>query len=303
MVGGALAAGSPAGVIRISASEAERAGRAISLERLDVAGATLVELQPADGRGSLLAVAPDGRTAAVADQLGEASGTLTLAADDGAQLQVSFPGLLAASFAPDGSWLAVIDGGGALWKLEAGSGRREQVLEGPFIGSPLIDDDGSLLLLAVPSVEAPYQSRLVRLTLDTGVVAAMSDDELVYGVFPLDNGDLAIVAHQVAGTDVFRLAAGAERRVVYLGAGAVNVAVARNGRIAFERAAEGISVLEPAASAPRFLGIGSRPCFAPDGSSLLVQREGERVAVAFDGSVLATTAELSAFAGSEGCLP
>jgi hypothetical protein len=298
---GTLAAGPPPGVTRLSAAEAERAGRALTLLRQAIGGATLVELQPAAAGSSLLAVSGDGRTAAVADRLGENSGTLTLAMEDGAQLQVSFPGLLAAAFAPNGSWLAVIDGRGALWKLDPASGGHEQILDGPFVGTPVIADDGSLLLLAVPSVEAPYRSRLVRLTIERGVAEPIADEELVYAAFPLDGGDLAIVAHQDAATVVRRLGAGDDRRLVALGAGAVNVVVARDGRIAFERAGEGIFLLDAPGSVARSIGPGSWPCFAPDGTSLLVERDGQRLALSLDGSVLATAGGLTGFAGSAGC--
>jgi len=301
LVAAALAAGSPSGVTRLDAREAERAGRAISLVRHPIGAATLVELQPAEAGAALLAVSGDGRAAAVADRLGEPSGTLTLAMDDGEQLQVPFPGLLAATFASDGSLLVVIDGHGALWKMDVASGSREQLLDGPFVGTPVIADDGSLLLLAVPSVEAPYRSTLVRAAIDTWVTAPISEAELVYGVVPLEGGDLAVVAHEATGTEVRLLTHGAERQLVGLGPGAVNVTVARDGRIAFERAGEGIFVLEPPGGVPRAIGPGSRPCFAPDGGSLLVDREGFRVAISLDGSVLATADGLSGFAGSAGC--
>jgi hypothetical protein len=301
LVAAALAAAAPIGVTRLSASDALRSGRAISLARLAVAGATLVELEAPEAGATLLAVSRDGRAAAVADRVGEPSGTLTLATDDGAQLLVAFPGLLAATFGADGSWLAVIDGRGALWTMDAASGVLQPIADGPFIGTPTIADDGSLLLLAVPSVEAPYQSSLVRLDLGTGVAEPISDAELVYAVYPLDGGDLAVVSHEVTGTEVARLARGVARPLAALGPGAVNVAVAHDGRIAFERAGDGIFVIDAPGSAERGIGAGARPCFDPSGSALLVERDGKRLALGVDGSLLAETAELAAFAGSAGC--
>jgi hypothetical protein len=78
--------------------------------------------------------------------------------------------------------------------------------------------------------------------------------------------------------------------------------VSSAGRIAFERGDEGILVIDAAGSAPRSLGVGSRPCFDPGGTALLVERDGQRVALAMDGSVLEAAGELAAFAGSAGCL-
>ena len=305
---GLLAAGvassePPPGVARVSAAEAERTGSAIRLIRQPVGASTLVQVEAPDTSISLLAVSADGSRVALADQLGEASGSLTLAETDGEQLRIPMPGLLAASFATDGSWLAVIDGRGSLWRVDATSGRTAFLAEGPFIGSPVIDGDGSLLLLAVPSVHAPYQSRLVRVAPATSSVALLSEQELVYAVFPLDDGNLAVVSHDPAGTAVHRLTGDGESLLVDLGVGAVNVAVAPNGRIAFERSGDGVLVIDAPGSAPRSFGIGSRPCFAPDGSSLLVRRNDRTLALDVDGAVLAVADKPAAFAASAGCLP
>lgn len=300
---GVASADLPPGVVRLSPAEAERSGSTIRLLRQAVAGSALVKVQPPATGMSLLAVSPDGREVALGDGIGELSGALTLAADDGAQLWISLPGLLAATFAADGSWLAVIDGRGALWRVDAASGRTELMADGPFIGSPLVADDGSLVLLAVPSVEAPYQSRLVRLAPETGSTVALSAEELVYAAFPLDGGDLAVVAHDTGGTVVRRITSAGERLLVDLGPGAVNVAVATSGQIAFERDGDEIFVVDAGGGAPRSIGTGTRPCFGPDGSSLLIRRGSQRVALAIDGSVLAVADELAGFAGSVGCLP
>jgi hypothetical protein len=291
------------GVARVSAAEAERTGSAIRLIRQPIGGSTLVRVDASAAGMSLLAVSADGSKVALADQIGEASGSLTLAEADGEQLRIPMPGLLAASFATDGSWLMVIDGRGALWRVDATSGRAELVAEGPFIASPIIQGDGSLLVLAVPSVHAPYQSRLVRVAPATGTVALLSEQELVYAVFPLDDGDLAVVSHDPAGTAVHRLTNDGESPLVELGVGAVNVAVAGSGRIAFERSGDGVLVMDAAGSALRNVGIGSRPCFAPDGSSLLVHRGDRTLALDVNGAVLAIAEQPASFAAAAGCLP
>lgn len=293
----------PPGVARVSAAEAERTGTAIRLIRQPVGGSTLVRVEaPATGM-SLLAVSADGTKVALADQLGEASGSLTLVEADGEQLLIPMQGLLAASFATDASWLAVIDGRGALWQVDATSGRAAMLAEGPFIGSPIIEDDGSLLVLAVPSVHAPYQSRLVRVAPATGTVAVLSAQELVYAAFPLDDGDLAVVSHDPGGTAVSRLTDEGESLLVELGVGAVNAAVAANGRIAFERSPDGVLVIDQPDSALRSVGIGSRPCFSPDGTSLLVHRGDRTLALDINGAILAISDQPASFAASAGCLP
>lgn len=303
LASGIASADLPPGVVRLSPADAERSGSIIRLTRRSVQGSTLVGVQPPSGGMSLLAVSPDGDAVALADQVGELSGALTLATADGSQLRIALPGLLGATFAPDASWLAVVDGRGALWRVDAALGRSQLIADGPFIGSPLMAEDGSLLTLAVPSVEAPYRSSLVRVAPDTGVVTMVSAQELVYAAFPLDDGDVAVVAHEVIGTLVDRVGTGGERRLADLGAGAVNVNVAGDGRIVFEVAGEGIYLLDLPGSAPRALGGGTRPCFAPDGSSVLVLRGQERVALSLDGSPLAEVDGLAGFAGSAGCLP
>ena len=303
LVAGVASADLPAGVMRLSPADAERSGSIVQLTPRSVQGSTLVVVQPPTDGMSLLAVSADGSAVALTDLIGEQSAALTLAVADGSQLRIALPGVLAATFAADGSWLAVIDGRGALWRLDASTGQRDLIADGPFIGSPVIGADGSLVMLSVPSVEAPYRSQLVRVPAVTGVVSVLSAEELVYAAFPLDDGDLAVVAHEPTGTVVGRVGKRGERRLADLGAGAVNVNVAADGRIAFEVAGEGIFLVEMPGSAPRSLGVGTRPCFAPDGSSILVLRGQRPVALSLDGSPLAAADGLAGFAGSAGCLP
>jgi hypothetical protein len=301
---GVVSAELPASVTRLSAADAERAGATIRVARRVIRDSTLVEVDPQATRLTLLAISADGTQAALADQVGESSGTLVLAAADGSQLRIQLPGLIGAGFAADAGWLAVVDGGGALWRVESGSGRSEVLAAGPFIGSPTVAEDGSVLALAVSSVEAPYRSMLVRLTPATRVAAPVAAEELVYGAFPLADGAIAIVAHERGTTVVHRLANGDDRLLADLGPGAINAAVAPDGRrVAFERDGAGIFLLDVAGSAPQHVGAGSRPCFAADGSVLLVRRGDESVVLAADGSLLTVASQLSALAGSVGCLP
>lgn len=307
---GVASADLPSAALRLSAEDAARSGSTIRLLRHAVEGATLLEVQTAatsaatDRAVSLLAVSQDGSQVALADRVGEPSGSLTVARADGSQLRVQLPGLLAAGFAVDGAWLAVVDGRGALWQVDAESGQAVQLADGPFLGSPIAAADGSLLLLSVPSVEAPYRSHLVRVAPSTGAATPLSSDELVYAGYPLADGSVAVVAHEPGRTVVRKVGGGGSQLLADLGRGAINVAVAPDGRrIAFEMAGRGIFLLDSLAASPRSLGIGSQPCFAADASSLLVRRGSGRVALSMDGSVLAVTDRLAGFVGSAGCLP
>jgi hypothetical protein len=303
LAAGATSAGRPPDVLRISAADAARSGALIGLLPHRVGSATLLEVR-APGTGILLAVSADGSQAAVADEVGQTSGSLTLASADGSQLRIALPGLLAAGFALDGSWLAVVDGRGALWRVDATTGEAAQIGDGPFLGSPIATADGSLLLLAVSSTEAPFRSHVVRVAPSSGAVTPLSDDELDYAGYPLNDGGVAVVSHEPGGTVVRHTAAGASQLIATLEPGAINAVVAPDGRrMAYELGAIGIVLREAADASPRPIGAGAHPCFAPDGSSLLVRRGSGRVALALDGSVLAVTQQPSGLAGAAGCLP
>ena len=303
LIAGATSAGRQPEVLRISAADAARSGAHIGLLPHPVGSASLLEVR-APAPGILLAVSGDGSQAALADEVGQSSGSLTLARADGSQLRVTLPGLIAAGFGLDGSWLAVVDGRGALWRVDTTTGEAAQLGDGPFVGSPIATGDGSLLLLAVSSVEAPFRSRVVRLAVPDGAMTPLSDDELDYAGFPLADGAVAVVSHQPDGPVVRREAAGASQLIANLEPGAINVVVAPDGRrIAYELGAGGVFFLDGPGSSSRSLGSGSHPCFAPDASSLLVRRGSGSAALALDGSVLAVTQLPSGFAGAAGCLP
>lgn len=302
LLGGVASADRPSSALRLSAADAARSGSLIRLLPHAVGGSILVEVQPA-AAASLMAVSADGSQAAVADQVGQLSGSLTVAHGDGSQVRLQLPGLLGAGFASDGTWLAVIDGRGALWQVDAETGDAAQVADGPFLGSPIAAADGSLMLLSVSSVEAPFRSRLVRLIPSTGALMPVSADELVYAGFPLADGGVALVAHEPGRTVVRRVTNGATQLLADLGSGAINVTVAPDGRaIAYELSGRVIVLDRPGAS-PRSLGAGSKPCFAADGSSLLVRRGAGTAALALDGSLMVATERPAALAGSAGCLP
>ena len=293
----------PSAALRLSAAEAARAGISIALVSHRIGASNVVEIEPSHASDlTPLAVSEGGGQVALADRIGEVSGSLTVAQADGSQIRVQMHGLLGATFAQGGEWLAVVDGQGAVWRVDPLSGRSAAVAEGPFIGTPVALQDGSLLVIAVPSVEAPYRSRLQRLDPASGETTTLSSEELVYAGFPLEGGGVAVVAHRPDGTVVTRVAAGATGLLATLGPGAVNVTVAPDGRLAYEVAGQILMVDGPGGT-PRPLGSGTRPCLAPDGSHLLFRRGSQTIVIGPDQSTVFRTDEPAALAGAAGCLP
>ncbi len=299
---GIVSADRPSEVLRLTSADAARSGALIGLLPHRVGSSSLLEVQ-APGAAVLLAVSADGAQAALADQLGQPSGTLTVAHGDGSQIRISLPGLASAGFSADASWLAVVDGRGALWRIDPATGAGVQIGAGPYLGSPVPAADGSLLLLSVSSVEAPYRSRVVRLS-PAGAVTPVTSDDLDYAAYPLVDGDVAVVSHASGRTLVRRVTADAALLLADLEPGAFNVVVAADGRhIAYELGGRGIELLDRPGANVRDLGPGSHPCFAADGTSLLVRRGLGTAALALDGSVLAVTQRQAGLAGAVGCLP
>lgn len=281
----------PAPVSRLSAAQAAAAGQAITLrERAETPAAHLVvatlpdvaapDQPPSIAARRLLDIAPELGMVAVTDLVADASATLTVQAADGSQLLVGLPGVRAAEIAADGAWVAALDGAGRLLRVQVADGAVRELAAGPFLGPLLFDADGSLLLLAVSSVEAPWQSRLVRLDPASGASVALSGDELVYAPLALADG-IAYAAHDRASgaTVVRRLAPTGPQQVADLGPEAIEVDMARDGSaLAYEVVGDGAYVLDLATGRHRRVGAGSAPRLSPDGT-LLVVRRGRAAAV------------------------
>jgi hypothetical protein len=256
---------------------------------------------PASGANRVLAIGPAGSAAAVATQVGPDPTTLTIVRGDGSQQRVSLPGLIGAGFAPDGSWLAVIDGSGRIWHVATENGAAARLADGPFLGSPIIAADGSILALRVSSVEAPIMSRLVRIGPD-GSIATLSEDELVYGAQVLADGSVAYAAHRGSETFLMQLAASGPAQLADLGQDAVNVGVSPSGdAVAFERAGQVfLRRIGDSDSSP--LIAGTHPVFAPDGRSILVELAQGSVLVGRDGHPIASFDSQAGFAACQaGC--
>lgn len=272
--------------LRLDAAEARRTGQEIELRGHAELPAPLVEV--VEPRGLVpLAVKADGSAIALAERQGLDPATLVVAYADGSQLRVDMDGLLAAAFSPDGSWLAASDGGGRLWRISLDGTPPEPIADGPYGGPLVIEPPGSILALAVASVEAPFTAHLVRVDA-SGATLPLIDEELVYDMQPLDGGGLAVIAHRPNGTVVERLGNGAPHTVVALGAGAVNVSVAADlSLIAWERAGE---ILVRSDAGERRIASGTRPRVSPDGSMLVFDTDAGTRVFTPDGSLLAALA-------------
>ncbi|HET6380262.1 MAG TPA: hypothetical protein VFH63_04405 [candidate division Zixibacteria bacterium] len=301
-------AGPPDALDRLGPAEARAAGSEVVLLARDDLAPGLVEVRMASASASvpleLLAVAADGSRAAFAPRRGLDPTRLTIAQPDGGQTLVDLEGVVGAAFAPDASTLAVVDGSGALLSVDLVAGSVSTLAPGPFLGPLEVTGDGAVMLLAVPSVEAPFESRLVRFEPTSGALTALAPDGLVYGARSLDDGSLAVVVHQTGGgTLVRRLTASGASVLADLGVGAVNVSVAPDGRsLAFERAGE-VFLTAPGMANLRRLGSGSAPQVAPDGRSVLVRTsEGGLELIAVDGG-RTPIAGAAAFAACGRCRP
>jgi hypothetical protein len=289
---------------RLDAGAARRNGVSVSLQRTPGPPAAILEVRAADGAqfaGRLLDVAPNGASAALAEALGSAAAVLVIARADGTQLRLEMPGLLAATFSSDGGRLAVVDGHGRLWAVDTAAATSHALAGGPFIDAPIVDPDGTTIALAVPSIEAPFQSRLVAID-PAGAVSVLSDEGLVYDALRLANGSLVAVAHRPRGTVL--VVAGAKHRatVADLGPDAVNVSLSADGSvIAWESA--GRIFVRTASGPPAEIGPGSEPAVAPDGASVLVRRDGGSALVRTDGTEIGRFAAASAFVECAGCAP
>jgi hypothetical protein len=299
----------PPAVASLSSDQAEAQGATVSLIGHSELAPGLVEVRvpamsgsaPSAGTNRLLAISPGGNQAAVAQQVGPNPSTLVLARTDGSQLLIQLPGLIAAGFAADGSWLAAVDGTGALWRVRADNGMATHLADGPFIGRPTVRADGTILALRVSSVEAPFVSRLAQVAVDGSGISFLTDDRLVYGAQPLDDGSLAVVAQQASSTQVWRVAGGGERQMlVDLGQDAVNVTVAQDGdAVAWESAGQ-VYLRTLPGGRPTRLTSGARPYFAEDGRSLLVGLPGGSALIGLDGRTIAAFASQAGFATCAG---
>lgn len=295
-----VAAQPPPAVSTFTAEQARKTGRAISAITLTVAGHRLVAVSTsgdpartgsaaADDPGEaerlrreamrLLDVAADG-TLALAETVGEPDSALVLAAASGAQLAVSLPGVTGAAFAPAGDWLAAVDGTGRLWRIEPETGAATSLADGPFAGTVRFRRSGALLLVALPSVEAPFTATLVEVDPVSGRVRAVDGGDspgLVLAAAELADGAIGVVAHQPGeGVAYLRLAGASLSRMATLAPEAVDVSISEDGSAVAYALADGHAfLLRPGATGPVDLGMGALPRVAGDGHAVALLRDGQ----------------------------
>jgi hypothetical protein len=312
-----VAAQPPPAVTMLSAEQARRTGRAISTATLTVAGQRLVTVSAAQNPGRslsaggddpgdperirrqamrLLDVSDDG-TLALADAIEEQDGGLSLADSSGAQLTVSLPGVAGARFAPAGGWLAVVDGTGRAWRVERETGTATSLADGPFAGILGFRRDGALLLVALPSVEAPFTASLVELDPGSGRVRTLDGADsvgLVLAAAELPDGAIGLVAHRPGeGVAYLRLAAGALSEMAGLAPDAVDVSISADGSAVAYALADGHAFLvRPEAHTAVDLGTGALPRVAGDGHAVAVVRDGQTAVVDEAGRELQRVAAL-----------
>lgn len=308
VVSGAVRAERPPKVSTVERKNADEPAVAVAPDVIEVAGQRLVnvELPPppvADGaspaESRLLDVTDDGTRIAVADHVGHHRGaaTLTVRQPDGGLVLRDLPGLLGAAFSPDGQTLVALDGVGRLFRLDADTGDGDAMLDGPFIPPLAFEAGGTLLAQAVSSVEAPFQSRLVRIDPATGGVSQLSGDEMVFSAMPLADGSVTYVARQPGGAPVVKRLGtdGAVTLVAELEMAATNVAISSDGdRFAYTLSGDGVYLVDAPGAAPVRLADGTAPEFSPHGSQVLLRIDEAAIVVGLDGSLLAELSEPSA---------
>jgi hypothetical protein len=146
-------------------------------------------------------------------------------------------------------------------------------------------------------VEAPYRSELLRVGPD-GIATVLTDEALVYGVQPMADGSLAVIAHRPAGTVALRLAVdGSVAVLADLGPDAVNAAVDRSGTaVAWEHAGQ-ILLQRLPGGRPQHIATGTHPRLSADGRALLIDEPTGTRLIGPDGAILATFTTQLGFAG------
>ncbi len=307
-----VAAQPPPRVTALNARDADRAGRAIAVvprmfgsqALLEVRAAAIAPtLSPLDANGTadageasrrdamgLLAVADDG-SVAIADDIGDPSGGLTLADAHGDQLHLAVHGAAGAAFAPSGGWLALVDAAGALWRVDTASGSASPIADGPFAGAVAFRADGALLTVSLPSAEAPYAAGLVSVDPESGrsrPVEGTREPDLVLAARELADGAIAVVAHRPgAGVLLLRVEDGRSVLLASLDPEATDPSISEDGTVvAYALASGGSYLVRSNGDGVRPLGNGAVPRIAPDGRAVAVLRDGETVVVDDAGHVL-----------------
>lgn len=256
---------------------------------LDLAPIAAPEGSP-DAR-RLLAVSPDGLAAAfVNDWIGPGPLILTrgeketVAIELGPHREIG-PG--AAAFSPDGSWLAVVDGAGTLWRVDLADHSAKELIEadeGFVFGRWLRFDSSDLLIVnLVGSSTVPLPSVVASIDLGAMTIERVTASGWERGGWPQRDGSLfyASILPDGGGTQlVVRAPDGSSTVWADLGI-ATWLDVGVTGVAAYSDV-DGNVLLTLTAGSARVLGSGSVPRFSPAGDEVaFVGGDGSTV-LAFD---------------------
>ena len=304
-------AGPPPAVIYRDAIAVRDAGRQIGLPIRGLGAAEIVEPQTATADPVFaVAASPDGTTVAISPVDPGLPGPLVLARADGSQLEVALPGVRGAAFAPDGTWLAVVDGAGALWRVDTASGAATPLADGPFGPDPSVPDEGHLLVIRLSSLEAPFWADAELIDASSGSAASLDpetepESQLVYAASPLADGGVALVRHQVGGGVLVVRASPGQPTTELAAVGTPTVAVSPTGDWLAWMDGQVVR-LAPTRSPnkPTDLGPGSAARFAPDGSLVLVLGDQSASVFNLDGVRVGEASASACWLGSSlGCRP
>jgi hypothetical protein len=268
-------AGPPPAVTELDVAALRDSGRAIVLAQRSIEGVALVEPRVAGGlkRPWPLAAAPDGMTLAVSAVEVGRIGPLTLARADGSQLEVELPGPRGAAFEPGGSWLAVVDLTGALWRVDSLTGAATRLAIGPIAPDVSVLADGRILALRATA---------------------------------LLDGSVAITRHRVGGgVEIVGLDPSGEETLVAELDGAARVEVSPDGhRLAFPANGSTWLASADAVGDAVVIGDGSPARFSPEGSFLLVLGANRAGIVDTTGNRIGDTDPVACWVGGgRGCRP
>lgn len=306
-------AGPPPPVTALDEASVRAAGRTIALSTVTVKGVQLLD-PTGPGLGPparILAAAPDGSAVAVSRVDRGQVGPLTIAREDGSQLDVELPGVRGAAFDASGAWMAVVDLAGALWGVDAQNGAASRLADGPFGSAPAVLADGRVLAIRLSSVDAPTWAAAVRVHPTSGEESPVapsngSQDQLVYQATPLLDGTIALVRHRTGGGVTLArvradgseawLADFEDAPVVAISPDGQWLAWAASGRVHMSRIDRG--------RLTRDLGDGTGARFSVDGSLVLLFGTSATRVVDLNGNAVSEAGPAACWLGDgRGCQP
>ena len=278
------AAGQAQGGDPTSAPDASLAATALPAQSADALVASQLELVPApvppgaiiDAR-RLLAVSPDGLSA-VFTQDWDGSGPMSLVRAGGKATVLDLPktdegGPGAAAFAPNGTWVAVVDGVGGLWRvdLKDDSMTRLATSDQDLVFGVWLRFDGpdKLIINLVRSSTVPMPTFVASVDLTKLSVDLLTTEGWERGGWPQSDGSLlyATILPEGGALQINRMAEdGSVGKQAEVGI-ATWMDINASGYIAFTNV-DGDAFLRTPRGEVIALGAGATPRFSPDGQHL-----------------------------------